>query len=111
MNDKFMLFFMDFMCLVFFIILLCGGAAIICIPRKKDEEDENISKCHQCGREVSFERHTKDLPEEYEVCYGCDDHVCLVCVDWKHMNKVDTTTPICRKCAAAGYVEGIGFPE
>jgi len=61
--------------------------------------EDNISKCHQCGKTVCFERDNKSLPEEYEVCDGCDDHVCNDCVDWKYMDEIDDETPICKRCA------------
>jgi hypothetical protein len=61
--------------------------------------DENISKCYHCEKEVCFERENSSLPEEYEVCIECDDHVCNDCVDWKYMDKIDDETPICKRCA------------
>lgn len=61
--------------------------------------EENISNCHQCGKIVCFERENSSLPEEYEVCGECDDHVCNDCVDWSYMNETDDETPICKKCA------------
>ena len=64
-----------------------------------EQENSNISKCYHCDKPVCFERHNKDLPEEYEVCSECDDHVCNDCVDWKFMGENDMETPICKKCA------------
>jgi len=63
----------------------------------------NLSNCHHCNKPVCFERANKTLPEEYEVCRGCDDHVCNDCVDWKYMKEHDLEDPVCKKCVANGW--------
>lgn len=71
----------------------------------------NLSNCHHCNKPVCFERANKTLPEEYEVCRECDDHVCNDCVDWEYMNIEDSETPICRKCTSLviknSYEDGV----
>jgi len=66
----------------------------------------NLSNCYQCNKPVCFERSDrKTMPEEYEVCYGCDDHICNDCVDWEYLkSRNDDYPPICKKCVAAGNI-------
>jgi hypothetical protein len=86
----------DCLIITSFIWVGCLAGYIICYFSRK--KDDNLSKCHQCGKSVSFERHAKELPEEYEVCERCEDHVCNECVAWDYFRKVQEEI-ICNKCA------------
>lgn len=61
-------------------------------------DNNNIRPCELCGDTTSFERHTRDLPHEGEVCTECDRWICDGCVDWYYMSEHDLVDPICKEC-------------
>ena len=79
-------------------------------PVDENGDRLNESKCFHCHKDVSFERMNSSLPEEYEVCMSCDDHVCNDCVDWKFMKEHDMETPVCKECTSTKDVSEI-LPE
>jgi len=61
------------------------------------EREIDLSKCTVCGKLVCFEQKWSKLPiPEYDVCNGCDDHICPDC------NKSKDEDPFCAKCIAEG---------
>lgn len=64
------------------------------IPLKSD----NIISCEICGQDTSFERHTKDLPNEGERATCCDAWVCVDCICWVETDEVQCLCKDCCKC-------------
>ncbi len=59
---------------------------------------KNIIVCSICGNPTSFERRSESLPYEGENCGLCDNWVCINCVDWESMAKLQTENVICKEC-------------
>jgi hypothetical protein len=62
---------------------------------KRGYEIDNISSCAICGAKVSFERHSEELPPEYDVCTECGIRVCPDCARYG-----DGESPYCKNCLA-----------